>query len=100
MPSTRTVSLLFVCGGNTCRSPMAAAMTSEELGERFHVESVGIDVGQKSASLEAIKVMQEHGLDINDHCPRDISSVNLNEYDFVIAMTFFYSESAEGQGYW
>ena len=77
---------------------MAAAMTSEELGERFHVESVGIDVGQKSASLEAIKVMQEHGLDINDHCPRDISSVNLNEYDFVIAMTSFIANQLKDKG--
>jgi protein-tyrosine-phosphatase len=66
---------------------MAAALAKQALGERINVDSVGIDVGQLSASPEAIKVMQEYGLNITGHRSRGISSVDLNAYDFVIALS-------------
>jgi len=66
---------------------MSAALAKQALGERINADSVGIDVGQLSASPEAIKVMQEYGLNITGHRPRGISSVDFNAYDFVIALS-------------
>jgi arsenate reductase len=66
---------------------MAAALAKQAFGERINADSVGIDVGDLSASPEAIKIMQEYGLNITGHRPRGISSVELNAYDFVIALS-------------
>ena len=73
--------ILFVCGGNTCRSPMAAGLAGKMLGRVARVESAGIDAGGQKATPEAILVMRECGIDIFGHQARDISSVPLNSYD-------------------
>ncbi len=81
------VSLLFVCLGNICRSPMAAALAKKELGKGNKIESAGIFVQAISASGPAIKVMQsEFGIDISGHTPRNVSEILLNEFDYIIAM--------------
>jgi protein-tyrosine-phosphatase len=66
---------------------MAAAIAKQVLGNRINADSAGIDVGQSKASRGAIKIMQEYGLNITSHRPREISSVELNAYDFVVALS-------------
>ena len=61
MPPT-PYRILFVCTGNTCRSPMAAALLRHRLGERAGVEiaSAGISAPAGSpASANAVAVMAE-----------------------------------------
>ncbi|NLY77156.1 MAG: low molecular weight protein arginine phosphatase [Tissierellia bacterium] len=65
------MNILFVCTGNTCRSPMAEALMkklAEEKGIQVNVRSAGIYAldGQR-ASEEAVHVMEEEGIDISDH---------------------------------
>jgi protein-tyrosine-phosphatase len=66
---------------------MVAATARKVLGNRIRADSAGTDVGEKSASPEAIKVMLERGVDISQHSPRDVSSVNLSHYDMVVALS-------------
>lgn len=81
------VSFLFVCLGNTCRSPMAAALAEKELGKGSKIESAGIFVQAMGAAGPAIKVMKsEFGIDISGHIPRNVSEVSLSEFDYIIAM--------------
>ncbi len=65
--------ILFVCTGNTCRSPMAEYLLKELLShsqeeERFEVRSAGIQaVNGKSPSEKTVHVMRENGIDISGH---------------------------------
>ncbi len=80
--------ILFVCAGNTCRSPMAAAIAQELLGATVQVESAGISaVDGASAASDAIQTMRERGLDISAHRSRSLSTLNLRDFDLVVALT-------------
>ncbi len=81
------VSLLFVCLGNTCRSPMAAALAKKEFSKENKIESGGIVVQAMGTAGPAIKVMKsEFNIDISGHIPRNVSETLLNDFDYIIAM--------------
>jgi protein-tyrosine phosphatase len=86
-----TFNLLFVCSGNTCRSPMAAAIAGRLLEERgwshVRVESAGTSATTGApASANAIAVAQEHGLDLATHRSRPLTAERLEWADVVLAM--------------
>jgi protein-tyrosine-phosphatase len=81
------VRLLFVCIGNTCRSPLAAAVASALLGSRVHAESAGVTETGRPASPDAIAVLQERfGIDLTMHRSRHLTEVTLAEFDVLIAL--------------
>ena len=65
------MNILFVCTGNTCRSPMAEALMKElakERGLKIDVKSAGLyALDGQEASKEAIEVMKEEKIDISNH---------------------------------
>lgn len=82
--------LLFVCGGNTCRSPMAAGIAQKMLQGIAYVKSAGIYAFGNKAAQEAIEVMQRHlGIDISEHQPQAVENFLLNDFDYIIAMGFY-----------
>ncbi len=82
------IRLLFVCGGNTCRSPMAAALARRVLGDSVLVSSAGVDVREQSAMNDAVEALKDlYGVDISGHIPTDVNEYRLAEYDVVVAMT-------------
>ncbi len=83
-------SLLFVCYGNICRSPMAESLAKKMIGDRIRIESAGIAPSAFSATAEAIEAMRLfYGIDISDHKPRHIKDVSYDQFDYVIAMDIF-----------
>jgi len=83
--------VLFVCTGNTCRSPMAAALAKsifEENNIHAAVYSAGVSAfdGQ-SASQHAITAMHEEGIDLQQHISMRISAKLLDNAALVFAMT-------------
>lgn len=83
--------ILFVCTGNLCRSPMAAALFQEHAkraGDSFQVESAGTwGVDGEPASALAVEVMAERGLSLDAHIARTITREMLDRADLVIVMT-------------
>lgn len=63
--------ILFVCTGNTCRSPMAEGLCTtiaQELGVEVQATSAGIGAGDGSIpSLHAVAVMREMGIEMALH---------------------------------
>lgn len=85
------MNVLFVCLGNICRSPLAAGIMKAiyvERSIRGVVESAGTEdwhVG-KRADARSIKVAAEAGIDISDHCVRQICGDDFIKFDVIYAM--------------
>lgn len=78
-------SVLFVCNQNAVRSPMAEALANRHCRRRVFIESVGLIAGQLDPF--SVAAMAEDGLDIADHEPKPLSSVDISLFDLVIALT-------------
>src|SRR5438477_3601067 len=85
-----SVVILFVCTGNTCRSPMAAALLRHHLGvdATIEVASVGtIGWNGYPATPHAVAVLAERGIDLSAHISRKINRDDVERADVIIAMT-------------
>ncbi len=98
-------NILFVCTGNTCRSPMAEAIARDLLAKRAetgdelsrsvakstHVRSAGVGASDGApVSPEAVKAVQKLGIDgaaLTRHTSRELTRQALAEADIVYAMT-------------
>ena len=86
-------TILFVCTGNLCRSPMAAGLLRKRLAKdgldaHHRVLSTGVwAVDGEPASENAIAVMAERGIDITDHIAHTITADDMAEADLVLAMS-------------
>lgn len=83
-------SILMVCVGNVCRSPMAEALLaarSRACGVLLRVSSAGISapVG-RPAEPEAVQVMRARGLDISGHRARQLTPQMLADFELVLVM--------------
>ena len=77
--------ILFICTGNTCRSPMAAALARSR---GIDAESAGISAWPGSpASEKAIRSAALHGADLSNHKARQVTEEMLKEADQVWVMT-------------
>ncbi|MDS9466522.1 low molecular weight protein-tyrosine-phosphatase [Paracoccus sp. MBLB3053] len=87
----RTPSVLFVCLGNICRSPLAEAATratASETGFAIRVDSAGTGdwhVGHPP-DRRALAVAQQHGIDISHMRARQVGPADFREFDHIIAM--------------
>ena len=80
------LKLLFVCSGNTCRSPMAAALC-RVLRKEDDVCSAGLYAAQGSpASRQAAAAVLPYGASLQDHRSQPVTQLLLQEADYVIAM--------------
>jgi protein-tyrosine-phosphatase len=67
---------------------MAAALAHQVLGDTVRAESAGVSADDgASATKDAVRAMQERGLDISGHQSRSFQAVNLDDFDVVVALT-------------
>lgn len=83
--------VLFVCTGNTCRSPMAEGIFRKIAAEkdvRFEILSAGIFAREgMKASDEAVIAAAEKGINISDHVSQSVTHEILNDANLILTMT-------------
>ena len=81
------MKIIFICSGNTSRSPMAEGIFKPMLSS-VEVSSAGFSTysGEK-ASQNAIIVCRKHNIDLSDFKTTNISDVDFNEFDLVLTAT-------------
>jgi arsenate reductase len=78
---------------------MAAGLAQRMLGGRGEAESAGIAPFGHRAAAETIHVMQQEGIDLSDHTPRQALDLSLREYDYVVTLdSYVYQHVKERSG--
>jgi len=77
--------ILFICTGNTCRSPLAAAL-ARAYGVDAQSAGLSADPGDV-ATPEAVRAAKRHGADLSNHCVRNVQAYLMREASQVYAMT-------------
>ncbi len=80
--------MLFLCGHNAVRSPMAAALAAHFFGQSLEVGSAGVRKGEPDPFVAA--VMEEIGIDLSRHKPlslEDLAEFDEREFDLVISLS-------------
>ena len=89
-PSDPVYRVLFVCTGNTCRSPMAAGALRHLLGpdvERIAVESAGTAAWEGQPATEAsVEVAERAGVDLTAHRSRRVTPAMVQAADLILVM--------------
>jgi protein-tyrosine-phosphatase len=84
--------LLFVCTGNTCRSPLAEALARRYADERgwVHLEvgSAGVAAGPgQPASGGSLDAAKEVGLDLSGHASTSLTAELVDASDLILVMS-------------
>lgn len=85
------IRLLFVCTGNTCRSPMAEVIARAAAARRdcdLDVTSAGLLAGPGAPAAEHARALAAaHGLDLSGHRAASVTPDLLGASDLVLGMT-------------
>lgn len=102
-PRTTTFNILFVCTGNTCRSPLAEGIARQELDRRgwqhVQVASAGIAAHPGDGASEfAVSVAARHGVPLDAHRSQPLTPELVAWADLVLAMGSGHVESVRRLG--
>ncbi|MGA2233778.1 MAG: Sua5/YciO/YrdC/YwlC family protein [Tepidisphaeraceae bacterium] len=100
-------TLLFVCSGNTCRSPMAEALARKLLGDYLALDAAGLErrgievmsagtfamAGSKATpqAADAVKLL---GADLSRHRSRPLTVELINQADAIYTMSHDHAQAA------
>ena len=87
-PADHCPSILVLCEGNLCRSPIAAGLLGAALGPAFRVASAGLAVREGCPpDPEAVRLMAARGLDISSQASRQLTPELALAADLILVMT-------------
>ena len=92
-------SVLFVCYGNICRSPMAEALFREMVKKNsrslsWRIDSAGfVDWNEGSKpDVGTLTVLSENSIPVGEHRARKMEKKDFYEFDFIFSMDEFVTE--------
>ena len=83
-------TVLFVCTGNVCRSPMAEGLFRHAVRGRGDIKVMSAGVGAvdgQPASDHAVRALKEIGIDISNHRSSHLTAQMVNEAEYIFGMT-------------
>ena len=86
--STRPHAVLFACGLNSVRSPMAAGLLRQMFGTTVYVSSAGVQKGELDPF--AVAAMEEIGIDISRHKPvtfEELDELEGLNFDLIVTLS-------------
>jgi protein-tyrosine-phosphatase len=85
---SRPQAVLFACGMNAVRSPMAAGLLQQLFGKSIYVASAGVQKGELDPF--AVAAMEEIGIDIARHKPvtfEDVEDLEGLNFDLIVTLS-------------
>ena len=89
-------TILFVCTGNVCRSPMAEGLFRRAVVGRgeFKVTSAGLGaMSGQPASEHSVRALKEIGIDISELRSKPLTAEMVREADYIFGMTHSHADS-------
>ena len=87
------ISILFICHGNICRSPMAEFLLKDmvqkrNLSGRFHIASAATSTEEIGNPVypPVKRKLAEHGIDCTGKTARQLKNSDYDQYDLLIGM--------------
>lgn len=78
-------SLLFVCGKNAIRSPIAELLARKLLPSNIYLASAGVMRGERDPFVDA--VLTEEGLSLDNRQPRGLEELADGYFDLIVTLT-------------
>src|SRR2546422_694720 len=86
-------NVLFLCTGNTCRSPIAEGIARRVFGPSHKIQSAGAETGHGGPIAQnAVLAAKCLGVDISGQLTRDMTGLDLTNFDLIVV---FRPSSAE-----
>jgi len=86
--TSRPQAVLFSCGQNAVRSPMASGLFRELFGKRIYVASAGVQKGELDPFV--VSVMDEIGIDVSRHKPitfEELDELEGLNFDLIVTLS-------------
>ncbi|OCJ48488.1 low molecular weight phosphatase family protein [Agrobacterium rubi] len=78
-------AILFMCGMNSIRSPMAEVIAKKIVAPGIYIQSAGVRAGDRDPFVDA--VLDEAGLTLGKHKPRTLDEIEDDFFDLIITLT-------------
>lgn len=78
-------SILFLCGMNAIRSPMAEVLAREILPQGVFIASAGVRAGQRDPFVDA--VLAEKGLSLGERQPQRLDDMEDNYFEMIVTLS-------------
>lgn len=77
-------AILFMCGMNAIRSPMAEVLARKMLPKGTYIASAGVRVGERDPFVDA--VLEEEGLSLGRHQPQTLEDLEDDYFDLIVTL--------------
>lgn len=91
-------NVVFVCTGNTCRSPMAEGYLKSIKPKGYEIISRGLATDGSPAANNSVSVMKEAGIDITGHKSQQMNYKDAEKADVIVCMSASHADTLEALG--
>ncbi len=92
MTDAQPKKILFACTMNSIRSPMGAALVRRRFKGEIKADSCGVYDGYLDPFM--VQVMEDWGVDLAEHHPKNFDDLDLSEFDLIVVLTIEAQERA------